>query len=134
LERDSVPSASVAAGQLQKSYGTGDTVNALIHFYEVKRRTTRITTALLFAASTAAGVAFHNSNAYPGGEGGAYISLFYFLLVLLLIPVALISFINMFRFNRKQQAKRISAYQSGKPVSKWIKDSRIFRNYMRRAN
>lgn len=131
---DSIPVGGAMNAALQKNYGDDDTVHALVHFYGAKRTSTRITTALLFAASTAAGFAFHDSNLYRGRDGGAYISLFYFLLLLLLIPVSLISFINMFRFNKKQQARRLNDYQSGKPVARWIKQSSIFKNYMRKAN
>lgn len=135
--KDSVPVGSVWDKELRQRYGNGDTANSLIHFYEVKRRSTRITTALLFAATAAAGLAYDKASRDPDPndpirEGAGFQSLFPFLVLLLLIPVSVISFINMFRFNRKQQEKRLASYAAGKPVSKWIKESRGFKNVFRK--
>ena len=137
LERDSVPVATGMNRQWTQHYENDDTAKAIVRFYELKRRSTQITTALLFAATAAAGFAYDKASRDPDpndplNEGAGFRSLFAFLLLLLLIPVSLISFINMFRFNRKQQARRLASYAGGKPVSKWITESRIFKNYLRK--
>src|SRR5687767_14622905 len=99
LERDSLPLASVMNRQWKNHYQNDDTAKAIVHFYEVKRRSTQITTALLFAATAAAGFAYDKASRDPDpndplNEGAGFRSLFAFLLLLLLIPVSLVSFIN----------------------------------------
>ena len=138
--RDSTPRGNGDSYQraLLEQYGTDDTVQALIHFYEVRRRNSRIITGLWLAASTVTGIAFHRSNMdpqepdAPDQVGAAYAGVFYFLLLLIIVPITLITFVNSFRFNKKQLKKRLDAYQAGKPVSRWIRDSAVFRKYFRK--
>lgn len=132
-EKDSIPPVAARDRALLERYGTDDTVQALVHFYRVKRKRSLITTAPFLVVSTVTGIAFDRSNRdqadpnAPDWGGTAYTGLFYFLVLLTIVPITLVLFINSFRFNQKQLRKRLQAYQSGKPVSKWIRDSRIFR-------